>query len=350
MPIGALTVISFILFFHPQRRAESEGPFLKRLFALDLVGNVLIITCITMLLLALQWGGDTYDWNSSQIVGLLCGAGVEFIVFLGWQIYRGDEALVPLKMLAQRTVAASFGMSFFLSATILIHAYYLPYWFQVVLFQTPLQSGVDLLPYVAALFVMSMISGTVVTKTGWFTPPALVGPIIAIAGCGLLTTLQPDTSTGKWVGYQILTGGGVGIGYQQGLVATQAVLSPSLVSIGSNLIIFAQSLAGAIFVSVGNSILRNELSSSLSDGMNSTVIQEILDAGATDVRSLVSPSQLGTVISAYNYALNRVFIMAIPLVGLGLLATLPMEWKNLKSGEKPAGITEDSMARADHKV
>ena len=342
VPVGAITFVCFILFFHPAKRTQAEGSFLKRLLALDLLGNVFIITCITMLLLALQWGGTTYAWNSSRIIGLLIGAGVEFLIFLGWQKYRGDKALVPLSMLVQRTVAASFGMSFFISATILVHAYYLPYWFQVVRFQTPIKSGVDVVPYVGSTFVLSMVSGAIVTKTGWFTPNAIIGPLIAIIGCGLLTTLQPDTSTARWVGYQILTAGGLGIGYQQGIVATQAVLPPSLVSIGSNLIIFSQSLSGAIFVSVGNSILRNELSRSMARaGFSAATTTSVLNAGATNVHGLVPTARLGTLIHIYNFVLDRVFIMAVPLAGLSFLCALGMEWKNLKSKDTPGADRAD---------
>ena len=285
-----------------------------------------------MLLLALQWGGETYAWNSPQIAGLLTGGVLELLVFAMWQLYLGDLALIPPKVLGQRTVAASFGMSFFLSGTILAHAYYLPYWFQAVRFQSPVQSGVNMLPYVATMFAMSIVAGSLVTKTGWFTPPALVGPVIGTIGCGLLTTLDADTPTARWVGFMILTGGGMGIGFQQGIIATQAVLPPHLVAIGSNMIMFAQSLAGAIFVSVGNSVLRNELVTALHDeGFAEDLIARLINAGATNVHRLVDPAQLGGLITAYNWALSRVFVMAVPLAGLGFVSVWPMEWKNIKA-------------------
>ncbi|KAL9622255.1 MAG: hypothetical protein Q9160_003438 [Pyrenula sp. 1 TL-2023] len=301
------------------------------------------------------WYGSAY----LLIIGLLVGFGIEFLIFIGWQAYRGDDALIPLSMLAKRTVAASFGNSFFLSGTILVHSYYLPYWFQAVRFQSAIKSGVDLVPYVASIFVFSMISGSIVTKTGWFTPPAIIGPIFTVIGCGLLTTLKIDTSTGKWVGYQILTAAGVGIGYQQGIVATQAVLPPSMISIGSNTIVFAQSLSGAIFISVGNSILRNKLSDSLAaDGFSSKTIANVLAAGATNVRSLVPASQLRTLLESYNHSLKQVFIMAVPLAGLAWLTVLPMEWKNIKSKDTPGaatagksgGLDDEKLAKGDDSV
>lgn len=99
---------------------------------------------------------------------------------------------MPLQIIGQRTVAASFGSSFFVAGAMLVHAYYLPYWFQAIRDDSPIQSGVHLIPYMASNFFFSMVAGLLVTKTGYFNPPALLGPIIAAIGSGLLTTLQVD--------------------------------------------------------------------------------------------------------------------------------------------------------------
>jgi len=176
VPIGGVTIVSFLLFFKPTKRDGQEGTFVERFLRLDLFGNFLIITSIIMILLALQWGGTTYAWNSGKIIGLLVGGILEFILFWVWEGYRGDDALIPLKVLRQRTVASSFGNSFMLSAMILVHSYYMPYWFQAVRGSSAVESGVDFLPYVLSLFVFSVIAGGVVNKTGAFTPPAILGP------------------------------------------------------------------------------------------------------------------------------------------------------------------------------
>lgn len=350
MPIGAITFITFIFFFKPAQRPEIEGPFSQRFLKLDLIGNFLIITSIVMILLALQWGGTTEPWSSARIIGLLVGGILEFIIFWGWQAYKGEDALIPLEMLRQRTVASSFGNSFMLSAMILIHSYYMPYWFQAVRFQSPVRSGVDFLPYVLSLFVLSFIAGAIVNRTGYFTPPAIIGPMVAIVGAGLLTSLKTDTPTGKWVGYQILTGGGVGIGYQQGIVAAQAMVAPELMSIVSNVVVFAQSLSGAIFVSVGNSILRNKLSSSLENaGFDTATIEKVLNAGATNVRDLIPPSMLNALLQAYQFSLDRVFIAGVVLCAFGWLFSLGYEWKSTKD-KSLAGNERNHSAKVQPEV
>lgn len=302
----------------------------ERLLKLDPIGNLLLIAAVVMLLLALQWGGIEYAWINSKIVGLLVGAGLMSIVFVAWQLYRGDDALIPPKVVSQRTVAASFLMGFFLSGAMLVESYYLPYWFQAIKNKTAIISGVDTIPYLASNFVCSMIAGFFVTKTGYFNPPAILGCAIATVGCGMITLLNVEISNGRWIGYLIIAGAGVGFAVQQGIVAVQAVVPAAVVPIATALILFAQSLSGAIFVSVANSVLRNRLESGLEAARLPGVdVERVLAAGATEVKDAVPAESLAQVFRIYNDALDKVFIIAVPLAGLGLLCALGMEWKRL---------------------
>jgi hypothetical protein len=54
----------------------------------------------------------------------------------------------------------------------------------------------------------------IVGKLGYYLPFSVAGAILIAIGNGLLATLSPSTSTGKWIGYQILLGVGRGIGLQ----------------------------------------------------------------------------------------------------------------------------------------
>ncbi|KAL8826811.1 MAG: hypothetical protein Q9191_003569 [Dirinaria sp. TL-2023a] len=331
LPVGAVTFITLLLFFNPKSQPGSSRIFLQKIMALDLVGNFLLVTAVTMLLLALQWGGLNYAWNSAHIIGLLIGAGLETVLFFWWESYRGANALVPLRMIRQRTIASSLSTSFFISGATLVHAYYLSYWFQVVRDDSPTKAGVNTIPYFVGNFCFAMLAGLFVTKFGYYNPPALLGPVIASIGSGLITSFNLHTKTAAWAGYEILAAGGVGLCIQQGIVAVQTVLTPDMLPIGTSLIMFSQSLAGAVFVSVGSSLLRNELAKGLEKanlpGVNVTAI---LNAGATDFRGLVPESALEATLTIYNSALSKVFIVAIPLCCLALLTAIPMEWRHLE--------------------
>lgn len=335
--MGAVTTILLILFFHPSREGRGhDGSFVRRVMKLDLLGSFILIVTVVLLLLVLQWGGIEYRWGSARIVVLLVLSALGFLVFGLWQRKKGTEALTPLSLMANRAVAAGIGETFFLSGALLVYAYYLPYWFQAVRGRTPVQSGVDLVPYVVTNFVFTLIAGTAVQQTGFFSPPAILGPVVACVGCGLLTTLHVDTTTAKWVGFEVLTAAGMGLAIQQPIIAVQAVLEPSLQPIGNAVVVFAQSLSGAVFVSVANNILRNQLAENL-QAVGVPNVSAILGAGATNVRDLVPQQYVARLVEAYNDALSKVFIMTIPFCGIALIFALGLPWVNIKKKTTQSG-------------
>jgi hypothetical protein len=63
--------------------SEAERGSLKsKLSDLDFPGFVISAGPITMLLLALQWGGVQDAWSSSIVIGLFVGFGVLSIIFI----------------------------------------------------------------------------------------------------------------------------------------------------------------------------------------------------------------------------------------------------------------------------
>jgi hypothetical protein len=126
---------------------------------LDLIGFAIFAPAAIQLLLALQYGGITFAWNSSQIIGLFCGAGVTFIIFLIWNYYKGDLAMIPVSMIRKTTVWGScLAYGFFMSQIFCV-SYYLPIYFQAVKGVSPIMSGVYILPSVSTHVVFSLVTG-----------------------------------------------------------------------------------------------------------------------------------------------------------------------------------------------
>ena len=254
------------------------------------------------------------------------------IVFIIWQLYRGNGVLIPPKVVSQRTVAVRFLISFFLSGALLVESFYILYWFQAIKNKTAIKSGVDIILYLASNFFCTMITDFFVIKTGYFIPPAILEGAIATIGCGLITLYHTDAPTRRWIDYLRIIGGGIEFAVQQEIVAVQAVLTQEVVPIATSLILFAQSLSGAIFVSMRSSLLRNGLEIGLKvaqlSGMN---VARVLAAGAIQVKDIIPKEYLTQVFQIYNDALDKVFIVAMPLAGLGMICALGMEWKSLKA-------------------
>ena len=54
-----------------------------------------LITWLTLLIVALNMGGDSYAWNSPVIIGLLAGTGAAFVAFVVAENYATNP-VVPM--------------------------------------------------------------------------------------------------------------------------------------------------------------------------------------------------------------------------------------------------------------
>jgi nitrate/nitrite transporter NarK len=112
-----------------------------------------------MFLMALEWGGTKYPWDSATVIGLLCGAVGTFISFVVWEYRLGDEAMIPYSILQRREVWSSCLVTGFFFGNLLIFSYYLPIYFQAVKGVNPAPSGLCILPGIASQMLMAIISG-----------------------------------------------------------------------------------------------------------------------------------------------------------------------------------------------
>jgi hypothetical protein len=198
---------------------------------LDLIGFAIFAPAAIQLLLALQYGGNQFAWDSATVIGLFCGAGATFVVFLAWDYYKGDAAMIPFSMIRKRPVWSSCLVYGFLMSQLFTTSYYLPIYFQGVKGVSPTLSGVYLLPSILSQLFLAIGSGIpgkyiyppgivgiaddwTVGKLGYYLPFSLFSAVLLAISNGLLSTLSPGTSTGKWIGYQILLGAGCGAGLQ----------------------------------------------------------------------------------------------------------------------------------------
>ncbi|ORY55503.1 major facilitator superfamily transporter [Pseudomassariella vexata] len=331
LPILSLPLTVMLLVFRGRPRQHRDRSVLDRLVSIDFVGSFVLLGAITMLFLALEDTASGADWGSPKVIGLLCAFGVTSGLFFVWQWWKQDGALIPPHIITQRTVAASCLQAFFSYSILVIHAYFLPIWFQAILGETAIMSGVDMIPYVVANALMSLVAGAFVSKVGYFTPPAIVGGAIGTVGCGILTLLHPGISTREWIGYEILVSAGFGLSIQMSFSSVQTVLHPEDIGIGTAAVVAMQSLGGAIFVSVGNSVLLSRIRDiSVGEGPSAIPVGPIIQAGATAFRDMVPPSQLPFVLDVINKALTTVFMLAVPLGGLATIAACFMEWKSVR--------------------
>lgn len=215
----------------------------EKLLQMDPLGTVLTMGALAALLLALQYGGVTYAWDSSVVIGLLVGFVVIVIALIIVEIWQGERAMLTPRLMRQRTVWVNGVWGFFFTGAYFVTLYYMPIYFQSIGNVSPIDSGVRSIPLIIMFSIATIASGKAITNTGIATPYLPVGSMIVTIAAGLLYTLDIGTSTGKWVGYQILAGFGYGIAFQVPVVAAQAFAAPSDIAPTTAIIICEYSFA-----------------------------------------------------------------------------------------------------------
>ena len=359
LPFGGVTAASLIFFLHlpkQKKKPETDISLLQKIKGFDPLGTVFFLASVICILLALFWGGSTYSWGNGRIIALLVLFALLLVAFIVVQYIVGEDATMPGRLIKRRSLASVAAFAMFVGAAFFVNIYYIPIWFQVVRGTSATSAGVNTLPLLISFTVGTLGAGSVVTKVGYPTPFMYGLSVIGSVGAGLLTLYNVDISTGKWIGYQIVFGLGIGIGMQQPIILAQAVLPLSDVPIGTAIIIFCQMFGGSLFISVAQNVFVTKLIEGLGAIANLGVDpQEIADSGATTDPArfgITDPAVLSQMKVVYNDAIVWTFRVALITTCLSALAVLGMEWKSVKVEPKPEGdaqVNADSTETAEAK-
>ncbi|KAH8812850.1 putative MFS aflatoxin efflux pump [Xylogone sp. PMI_703] len=341
LPIGGVAMVIILFCLSMPSMDTANLHWREKLSQLDAFGTLSIIPGVVCLLLALQWGGQTYSWSNWRIILLLILMAVLLITFVAVQILLPKTATIPPRIVKQRSIIASIWAIVCIGSSQYIFVYYLPIWFQSITGVSPVQSGIRLLPTMLSMVLAVIGAGFLTQKLGYYTPFAISGSCLMSIGAGLLTTLKVDTSSGKWIGYQIIYGFGMGLCFQAPNLAAQTVLPNKDVPVGSSLILFCQLLGGTVFVSVGQNVLDNQLAQRLSrfPGYNSSLITS---GGATSLIDSLSANLRETALVAYNEALQKVFQIGLIVSCLSIFGSAMLEWKSIKKQATSVAIENNS--------
>ncbi|KAJ5973237.1 hypothetical protein N7481_010447 [Penicillium waksmanii] len=323
LPIGAVTFLCIIFFLPANKPLKEKGNWKKQLGEFDLLGSLFSFH-------PSSWGGTKYAWDNARVIALFVVFGVLFFVFAVLQWWGQDRATVPPRLIKNRNIWGAAWYSCALGGAYFVLTYYLPIWFQAIKGATAIKSGIMNLPMIIAVVVVSLLAGGLVTACGYYTPFMIASSIIMTIGAGLLSTLQVDSGHPKWIGYQALFGIGLGLGMQQPMMVMQTALNPMDVPSGTAIVMFAQTLGGAIFVSVGQNVFQNQLFQNLAHYAPDAPAAQLVSAGATMLRTLVTGDELHRVLVAYNEAIMQTFYVSVAMGALTLVGPIFVEWLSVK--------------------
>lgn len=333
--IGAVCAPVYV-FMLPSPDPRPGVSFMDRAREMDYVGSVLTMGAFTSGVMAISFGGVTWDWGSGRIIGLFVCSAVLFIL-LGiqqtWTIFTTTSRRVfPVEFLRSRTLLLLFACTAAGGTAIFIPIYMIPILFQFTRGDSALDAGVRLLPFIMLTIFCVITNGAVMSKYGLYMPWYAVGGALCIVGGALMNTIDTSTSTSTVYGYSILVGFGDGLFSQASFSVAQAVVDPELVSLAVGFITCAQVVGITISLAIANSLFLNGSQDKIQEilpNVSTKVIQEAISGAGSDFVKSLSPDIQARVLDAIVDSMSKSYILVIVAGAVVLVCSMVMKRERL---------------------
>ncbi len=280
---------------------------------LDFVGAGVLVVSVTALIFGLALGGETFDWLSPQIIGLLAAATIGAVGFVRWELHA-PEPLLPMRLFSNPTFRIMIaGNAIYGIAGMGMLAFF-PLFFQVSLGESATRAGLILATMSVAVSVGSYVAGRVTTGTGKYLRIVQTAPILSLVSLLSFTFLDTESSAISAIPFLLVLGFSIGVAFPTMTTATQNSLAVPDLGTGTAAINFFRTLGQTLGVGAFGALLTGRINSGLSALDTSVDVDELLST-PEDIAAL-EPSLRAAVESAVASGTNAVFWAAVPIMAV----------------------------------
>ena len=301
---------------------------------IDYAGIALVAAGATTMILALEWGGNEYAWSSPLILGLFAGSVVAFTGFVLVEL-RAPEPMLPMRLFRNSVFAVCSTLSFIVGFAMLGAMTFLPTFLQYVDGVSATGSGVRTLPMVAGLFVTSILSGNLVSRTGRYKAFPIAGGAVMTAGLYLMSTMTAGTSTWLESLYMFVLGAGIGLSMQVLTIVVQNTVPYADLGTATSGVTFFRTLGSSFGTAVFGTLYSNRLEPELAAALAGTGVPPAT-AQNPEALGALDAALAGPIIGAYADAVNHVFRWVVPVAVLGFLVAWLLKEKPLRDSARAA--------------
>lgn len=191
-------------------------------------------------------------------------------------------------------------------------------------------------------------SGAVIGKARMIHPFTITSGLLTTLGAALLWDMDINTSKAWYIGAQVPFGLGIGLGNQVPVTVLQAFATAEDVAATTGIIFSEycttirfyssmlthmaafQTATGAYFVVAAQSIFANLMVQNLMEKAKDIDIGSVLNAGAAELQTLYTGSQLDEVRDAYMVGIKTVFAFCIAVSAATVFAALLVPFKSFQ--------------------
>jgi EmrB/QacA subfamily drug resistance transporter len=297
-------------------------PTHRRKVTIDYLGAALIAAGVSLLLIWVSLAGNSFDWGSAISIVMVVGAGVLLALAVIVE-FRAKEPIIPMTLFKNRTFWLAIVASISVGVAMFGTSVFLSQYMQLARGKTPTESGLLTIPMIGGVLVSSVVIGQVISRTGKWKRYMVLGSVLLTIGLALMGTIRYDTSFVLVSIYMFVMGAGVGMVMQNLVLIVQNAVDARQLGTASASVAFFRSLGGTIGVSVMGAVLGSKITSLVTEGLTKLGIdpsQTGSSGGAIPDLSIL-PAPVRTVIeSAYGEAIADVFLLAVPLAIISIIA------------------------------
>lgn len=321
LPLGiiALTVIARKLHL-PVRKSDKR---------IDYFGALLLAVAVVPIILGTVWGGVTYPWGSTTIIGLFAIGVLASIAFALWE-RRAPEAIIPTKLFKNDIFTVSVILSLLAGVALFAAILFIPEYQQIVRGYSAVKSGLLLLPLVVGMLTALITSGRLITKWGHYRIFPIIGTLVTALGVWLFSHLTLQTSQLQLTLWMLILGLGVGSFLQVMTLAVQNAVPRSELGVATATATFFRTMGSALGGAVFGAILTNRLAyhleqllPHLSVGNSASNLSSSIENGVTpSFINKLPPSISHDIYEAFVLSFHDMFLFAVPVLLLAFVVSL----------------------------
>ncbi len=212
--------------------------------AIDYPGIAAISIGLVSLLIALDQV-DAWGWGDPRVIAMLAIAAVGIVAFVPLERRAGRHALIPTKIISNRSFAASCVAILCMSATFFASLLYLPQFMESQLGFSPLEAGLGIIPALGTFAVVSFVAGPLYARVG-AKRLATFGAACMCAAAILFSLVDAGDGYGSLVPGMIVLGIGIGSFYSTATTAGVTSVDESQASLAGGIVYMFQIAGGSI--------------------------------------------------------------------------------------------------------
>jgi len=319
-------------------------PKVKREHSIDYLGALLLVSAVTTTLLAVSIYGPRDGWTNSLTLTYLFIGILLTVLFLYWES-RAKEPIIPLYLFKNHTFTVTSVLGAIIGAGMFGAIVMLPLYMQVVKGYTATDAGLKLIPLMLGIVSTSIMSGKLITKHGHYKRYPIAGTALMALGILAMTRLQIDTPYWELSIYAIMVGAGLGLSMQTIVIALQNAVEFKDMGVATSSNTFFRSLGSVFGTAIFGTILTNRLGHYLlGAGFNESDVAKI-QSNTAAIGSLPAEGRM-TALNAFVDSFHVVFLVAAPVVAVGLLFALALRETPLRTNADYATARNDAAGEA----